>query len=194
LRLERSSGIKIEVYGFDTGEGLPDLEGPADLPYWFYPRQYTTDIEILKEKCPEAQLVIGDVAETVAGFFANGYRAPLAAMFIDLDLYSSTRDVLKIFDSDKSNFPPLLFVYLDDVVGSDLEMYGPFNGEMAAIEEFNNKQDSIKIHKNRNLLTFAYILYGTKIIYAHIIDHSKYAEYVGGWSKRLSPSTCAFYL
>ena len=183
--LERSSGIKIEVYGFDTGEGLPDLEGPADLPYWFYPQQYPMDIEKLKAKCPEAELVIGNVAETVVGFFEDGYRAPLAAIFIDLDFYSSTRDVLKIFDSDKSHFLPRLFVYLDDVVGSDLEMYGPFNGEIAAVEEFNNKQDSIKIHLNRNLLPRQHVSYRYNIYYAHIFDHTKYADYVGGVEQEL---------
>ena len=52
--LERSSGIKIEVYGFDTGEGLPDLEGPSDLPYWFYPRlDNAGHLRVASEQVPD---------------------------------------------------------------------------------------------------------------------------------------------
>jgi hypothetical protein len=174
----RELGVRIQVYGFDTGGGLPEVEGVADLPYWFQPTQYAMNVELLKSWLTTAELVIGNVRDTVAGFFAQAPRPPLAAIFNDLDYFSSSRDMLRILDTGDTNFLPRLFMYLDDVVGGDKEMYGPFNGELLANEQFNGTHDRIKIHLNQNLLPTQFP-WRTQIYYIHLFDHPRYGDYVG---------------
>jgi hypothetical protein len=137
--IEKATGVPIKVYGFDTGGGLPELEGAEDLPYWFRPSQYAMDVERLRRSLENAELIIGNVRGTVQDFFTKANRPPLAAVFNDLDLFSSSRDALRILDADSKNFLPRLFMYLDDVGGGPVEMYGPFNGELAANEMFNRE-------------------------------------------------------
>jgi len=178
--IEKSLGVRIKVYGFDTGGGLPPLEGAEDLPYWFRPAQYQMDVERLKRRLDRAELIIGNVRDTVIDCFTKAGRPPLAAIFNDLDLFSSSRDALRILDADSRNLLPRLFLYLDDVVDGTIEMYGPFNGELAACELFNRTHDRIKIHLNRNLLPCAHIPWRYKIYYVHLFDHPRYGDYVGG--------------
>ena len=177
--IAKELGVRIQLYGFDTGGGLPAVEGIPDLPYWFQPAQYAMDVERLKSKLTTAELVIGNVRDTVADFFAQANRPPLAAIFNDLDYFSSSRDMLRILDTGDTNFLPRLFLYLDDVAGCDKEMYGPFNGELLANEQFNAAHDNIKIHLNQNLLPSQFP-WRTQIYYIHLFDHPRYGDYVGG--------------
>jgi len=177
--IEKSLGVRIKVYGFDTGGGLPALEGAEDLPYWFRPAQYAMDVERLKQRLNTAELIIGNVRDTIGDYFAVD-RPPLAAIFNDLDFFSSSRDALRILEAGSKNLMPRLFMYLDDVVGGSVEMYGPFNGELAANELFNRTHDRIKIHVNRNLLPCSHLPWRHQIYYVHLFDHPRYADYVGG--------------
>jgi hypothetical protein len=179
-QIEHSLGVKIKVYGFDTGGGLPELEGAEDLPYWFLPTQYAMNVEKLRGRLKTAELVIGNVRDTVGDFFTKADRPPLAAIFNDLDFFSSSRDAMRILEADSKNFLPRLFLYLDDVVGSAKEMYGPFNGELAANDWFNSTHDRIKIHLNQNLLPESSLSWRTQIYYIHLFDHLRYNDYVGG--------------
>lgn len=182
--IERATGIRIRVYGFDTGEGLPALEGVRDLPYWFRPKQYSMNSERLRAKVANAELIIGNVRDTVTKFFRTAKRPPIAAIFNDLDLFSSTRNALQIFNADNTNFLPRIFMYVDDVCGSPIEMYGPFNGELAAHEIFDREHGNIKIHLNQNLLPLSHLHWRYQIYYVHLFDHPKYSVYVGGGEQR----------
>lgn len=179
-KIEEALGVKIKVYGFDTGSGLPLPEDSKDLPYWFRPDQYAMDAEKLRARLKTAELVLGNVRDTVGTFFTEAERPPLGAIFNDLDFFSSSRDALRILDEDSINFLPRIFMYLDDVVGSDKEMYGPFNGELAATEQFNRTHDNIKIHLNQNLLPMPSFYWRTQIYYVHLFHHPLYNNYVGG--------------
>jgi hypothetical protein len=180
--IEKATGVRIKVYGFDTGGGLPELEGAEDLPYWFRPSQYSMDVERLLRRLENenAELIIGNVRDTAQDFFTKANRPPLAAVFNDLDLFSSSRDALRILEAGSKNFLPRLFMYLDDVGGGPVEMYGPFNGELAANEMFNREHDHIKIHLNQNLLAHSHLPWRYQIYYIHLFDHPRYREYVGG--------------
>jgi len=59
-------------------------------------------------------------------------------------------------------------------------MYGPFNGELAAINEFNQVHDQIKIHLNQNLQPVPSFYWRTQIYYVHLFQHPLYNNYVGG--------------
>jgi hypothetical protein len=178
-KIEEALGVKIKVYGFDTGSGLPRPHDSKDLPYWFKTDQYAMDVTKLRARLKTAELILGNVRDTVGTFFSTD-RPPLGAIFNDLDFFSSSVDALRILDADNRNFLPRIFMYLDDVVGTDKEMYGPFNGELAANEQFNHAHDKIKIHLNQNLLAIPSLPWRTQIYYIHRFDHPLYNNYVGG--------------
>lgn len=181
--VERLTGVAIDCYGFDTGEGMPDPAGAKDLPYWFRAQQYRMDEKKLRERLTEAKLVIGNVSKTVAGFLEKYDPAPIGVVINDTDYWSSTRDSLKLFDgaADRpEHFLPRLYLYFDDIIGSAIEMYGPYNGQLAAIEEFNASHPSIKVHRNQNLLADTHRAWRHQVYYAHLFDHPRYGDYIGG--------------
>jgi hypothetical protein len=182
-KVERSTGVAIDCYGFDTGEGMPDPEGAKDLPYWFRKAQYRMDQAKLRSKVPDAKLVIGNIRDTVSSFVGEHRPAPIGAIMNDVDYHSSTLESFRLFASAKDHpdsFLPRIFMYFDDIIGGASEMYGPFNGQLAAINEFNGAQEEAKIHLNQNLMPFAHITYRYQIYYAHLLRHPSYERYVGG--------------
>ena len=150
-----------------------------DLPHWFAPGQYAMDFEKLQSNLKRAKLVIGNLDDTIDGFCEKYDLAPVGAIFCDVDLYSSTRSVLRIFDQKDDFLMPRIFVYMDDVVGSHLEMYGEYNGEELAINDFNKLDENKKIHLNRNLLS-SNITFRRRIFYFHDFGHNLYNKYIGG--------------
>lgn len=178
--IEKSLGVRIALYGFDSGAGMPPPAGVEDLPYWFRPAQYPMNVDRLQGRLNTAELVLGNVRDTVPAFFSAKKRPPLAVIFNDLDYFSSSRDLMRIFDSDCANFMPRVFLYLDDIVGGAKEMYGEFNGQLAANELFNRTHERIKVHLNQNLLPQSALPWRTQIYYVHLFDHPRYQDYVGG--------------
>lgn len=184
--VKRSVGVEIECYGFDTGIGMPPPEGPLDLPYWFREAQYRMDEPALRARIPDGRLVIGDVRATAAGFLDKHAPAPIGVMFQDMDYWSSTQAALSVLAQAKGRperFLPRLFMYFDDIIGGEIEMYGPFNGQLAAIAEFNAAHADMKVHLNQNLLPKTHLAYRHQIYYAHLFEHPRYAAYVGGQSQ-----------
>lgn len=176
--VEKHFSIEIELYGFDTGAGLPVIESVYDIPYWFQPTQYTMNQMELQKRLKKAKLIIGNVADTVKGFLEETF-APIGVIFWDLDLYSSTRDGLNILKSkDGSKYLPRIFMYLDDVAGGVLEQYGEWNGELLAIKEFNDENDKVKIFRNEHLTYDRE--YARLIFYAHHFWHPDFRKYIGG--------------
>lgn len=179
-RVREALGVEVEVYGFDSGSGLPQISTPSDLPYWFRPSQYTMNVTHLKARLHPAELILGDVRDAVPGFFVNYNPAPVGAILNDLDLYTSTSDSLKLFEKNSERFLPRVFMYFDDLVGSELEMYSPCNGQLLAISEFNRRQDAAYIGLNQNLLARSDVSYRYQIYYAHLRSHPLYTKYIGG--------------
>ena len=138
------------------------------------------DIDALRSKLTRAKLVLGNVSETVDTFFNQYNPAPVGAIFNDLDLHTSTIESLRIFDEDANHFLPRAFMYFDDVIGTEMQMYGESNGELLAITEFNRRHDAIHIGLNQNLLPLYNVHYRYQIYYAHLTRHPLYASYVGG--------------
>ena len=182
-RIKKCTGITIHLVGFDTGQGLPIIEGDADLPYWFASGQYPMDESKLRELLLASDVVIGNINETLEKYLFDNHIPPIGAMFLDVDLFSSTRDSLKIFKQPVERFLPRVFTYIDDAVGSNLELYGEFNGALMALAEFNRTNARIKIHLNRNLLPQYFNRWRYNIYYAHVFDHPLYSQYIGGEEK-----------
>jgi hypothetical protein len=88
-------------------------------------------------KLKSAQLVLGDVKDTVDSFVATYKPAPIGAISFDLDYHSSTVDAFRIFDVDAAARLPRILCYFDDIISSDLGHVGRGVGVPLAIDEFN---------------------------------------------------------
>lgn len=136
-RVGKMLGIDIEVYGFDTGEGLPPPVDYRDLPYIWQENQFKMDQAALKAKLKRAQLVLGLVKDTTRDFVSQYKPAPVGAISFDLDYYSSTVDAFEIMSIALESRLPRIFTYFDDIMSTDLGHVGPGVGVPLAIDEFN---------------------------------------------------------
>lgn len=137
--IENLVGTKIEVVGFDTGAGLPASNDPRDLLYCWPTGSFEMDrAELERRLAGQAQLVVGDVSETVAAWEPRA-DAPLGTVMFDLDYYSSTRAALEIFS--KQNVLPRVWSYLDDIIGRPDNAYTDGIGVRAAVKEFNSQAE-----------------------------------------------------
>ena len=66
--VERLVDIKIDVYGFDTGVGLPKPVDIRDQPNMWFEGQLPMDKPRLELALTKAKLVIGPVSETLPSF------------------------------------------------------------------------------------------------------------------------------
>ena len=138
------TGVEFDVFGFDTGAGLPPAVDYRDHPEMFQQSDFPMDVDRLRAALPSfAQLVIGDVAETVPSFCKTlSPDSPLAFVSMDLDYYSSTKPALEIFKGNAENYLPAVLLYLDDTV---IETANPWCGELLAVNEFNEENETRKI-------------------------------------------------
>lgn len=175
----RLFGVEIEIYGFDTGEGLPEPVDYRDLPYHWKKGFYKMDVPGLQAKLKNAKLVLGDVRDTSKDFFEKYNPAPIAAISYDLDFYSSTVFALKMLEADEKYYLPRIFCYFDDVLGTEIELYNDFIGERLAIHEFNQSHDNIKLglpyHFLQHKVTQPWF---NKIWIGHLFKHSRYNDFV----------------
>jgi hypothetical protein len=182
-KAQLATGVAFDIYGFDTGQGMPAPEDLRDLPHWFRESQYRMNRDALRDYVPEAEMVLGNIKDTAPSFVENCRPAPIGAMFNDVDYYSSTMHSFSIFDAVDcfpDCFLPRIFMYMDDVLGTELEMYGPCNGQLAAVGDYNKSRDGTKIHLNQNLISQAHLRYRYQIYYVHLFSHPRYQEYIGG--------------
>lgn len=134
--VRRAYGVELRVVGFDSAEGLPETHDLRDIHYVWPAGSFEMDRQALEARLAgRAELVLGDVAVTVPRWQPPA-DAPLGAVMFDLDLYSSTRDALRVLT--KENVLPRVWCYFDDMEGSPEMALTDFVGEAAAIREFNN--------------------------------------------------------
>ncbi len=140
--IERLLGVHIEIYGFDTSEGLPmSNKGYKDMIHIWPDRCYKMDRELLLKHLEKAQLVIGDINETLRHFMEDYSPSPVGCILIDVDRYSSTVPILKMLENcDNEKLMPRIYMYFDDI--SPLYEY---QGEGLAIKEFNKRNELMKI-------------------------------------------------
>lgn len=179
--VERLTGVEIEVYGFDGGEGLPEIEKSyKNAPYRWKQGDYLMRApEALKQHLTKAELVIGDIAETSKTFFEKYNPAPIGAMFIDVDLYSSTVPILDMLKDKDKFFLPRIHMYFDDLAWYETE-----TGEALAIREFNESSGFNKISPEGGQLTTnelpssasVYFLWRYNLKMCHRFKHELYNE------------------
>ena len=179
-KVEAIVGVDIDVYGFDTGVGLPKPTDYRDLPNIWTEGAFSMDVEKLKKRLARAELVLGSVEDTVPKFIAAG-PAPVAFVAFDLDYYSSTMHAFKLLEAKQQTLLPRVYCYFDDVMG---HTYCEYTGERLAIREFNSSHPMRKISPIYGLKHFLPKPYDqeawSEMFYlAHIFDHNLYTAHDG---------------
>lgn len=149
-RVQAATGVTIHVVGFDTGAGLPaGTRDFRDHPEIWSPGDYPMNWDALRPQLgAQTRLVLGDVRETIPAYIAEGKAPPLGFVSIDVDLYSSTRDALRILSHPDRSTLLRVVIYLDD---AETMLYHRFAGELLAVEEFNQLNQWVKIDRWRGI-------------------------------------------
>ena len=173
--ISQMTDIGIDVFGFDTGAGLPPPADFRDQPNLWYGGQLPMDQQKLLSRLKRAKLHIGPVKDTLVDF-VNNQPSPVAFVSFDMDLYSSTRDALKIFEVGHAYLMPRVFSYFDDIFGYT---FNDFCGERAAISEFNANHVNTKLCPIYGLKYFtprmaSADLWPDGMYISHLFDHKLY--------------------
>lgn len=172
--VEKETGIGIRIVGFDTGEGLPSVQGYKDHPeLWSVGDFATEDPEDLTRKLEgRAEIIWGDIAETIAGFTESiSSTAPLGFVSVDLDIYSATKAALQCLTGRPEKYNPGISIYFDDI---GFFFANEWAGELAAISEFNEKYEFRKIGCDRSLPERRPVQCASwynKMYVCHVLDH-----------------------
>jgi hypothetical protein len=184
--IEKIFPVKIEIYGFDTGEGLPPPQDYRDLPYHWKSGFFHMDKAALESRLTRAKLVLGDVRETVSSFFETYDPAPIGAVSHDMDFYSSTVVALDLFDAPDDRLLPRVFCYFDDVIGDDISLYCDYTGERAAILDFNTAHSDRKLGFARHLSIYGCERWRQQIWILHLFKHKNYNSFVSDEGQQAS--------
>jgi hypothetical protein len=176
-KIEPIFEIGIDVYGFDTGAGLPKPQNYRDLPNLWAQGAFPMDFEKLKRRLTKAKLLIGLVEDTISRFIQS-IPAPVAFISFDLDYYTSTVEAFRLFDANPAVLLPRIHCYFDDIMGFT---YSDYTGERLAIAEFNVSHDMRKISPIYGLKYFLPAPYNQAdwseaFFLAHIFDHDLYGR------------------
>lgn len=175
IQVEQLVGIRIDVYVFDTGVGLPAPADYRDLPYMWKGGFYPMDKEKLLPQLKRAHLKLGLIENTLKRFLESEF-APAAFISFDVDLYTSTRQALAVFEGTPNKVIPRVSCYFDDIMGFGCNEY---TGERLAIEEFNRNHIHHKVTLNHGLQWFVpwrnqRDRWVQQMFIAHMFDHPRY--------------------
>jgi len=178
-KVKKIFNINIEIYGFDTGEGLPQAADYRDLEYHWKKGFYKMDKKVLEKKISISKIILGDVKITIPNFINKYKPAPIGCIFHDLDYYSSTKNSFHIFNEDELNFLARVYNYFDDIIGTEIELYNDWTGERLAIEEFNKENNDKKFSSAYHLITspIQYTWYH-QIQILHFFKHRDYGAFI----------------
>jgi len=172
-KVTQKTGVLFKIYGFDTGQGMPPAKDYRDHPDTYQEGDFRMDIDALTKSLPEnTKLIIGNISETVGGFLTKlSSEEPIGFAVVDVDYYSSTKDVLKIFKGSPEKYLPITTVYLDDI---HQESHNSYCGELLAVKEFNTEEEFRKIEHHRffeNSRIFKRADWMKHIYQLHVLDY-----------------------
>jgi hypothetical protein len=177
IQIEAIFGIGIDVYGFDSGSGLPRPTDYRDMANLFSEGRFSMEIEKLTASLTKAKLVLGFVERTVQEFLASG-PTPVGFISFDLDYYSSTKAAFQVLEADYTYLMPRVHCHFDDIIGYT---YSEFTGERLAISEFNQSHETRKISPIFGLKycipkKYRESLWPEQFYMAHFFDHPLYGQ------------------
>jgi hypothetical protein len=117
-------------------------------------------------------LHLGLLKETIPHFF-NTYKDPIGFIAFDVDYYSSTIEAFEVFKAPVNSFLPNTILYFDDII---LDNHNNYQGELLAINDYNNIAENSKIDKFHFLKTkriFKNAMWIDQIYQFHNFSHTK---------------------
>jgi hypothetical protein len=181
-----ATGVDVDVVGFDRAVGLPAPRDSRDLPYHWKSGFFEMDPETLERRLVRARLIKGELSETVPQFLQEESGPPIGFVSVDVDLYSSTVDGLALLAGPVASVLPRVWCYFDDIVGEDWVIHNDYVGELRAIKEFNESDQSKKLLpvfglSNKRPRQAAWC---ESMFALHRFDHPDYDKYIGPTSGR----------
>jgi hypothetical protein len=172
-QIEPAVGIKFRIVGFDSGTGLPALQGYKDHPELWVPGDFTMDKDALLSRIGnKAEIFFGDIADTVEKFLLTvDASCPIGFCSIDTDFYSSSKSALLSLRGKPESYTPAVSLYFDDVSAFTCNKWC---GELASIEEFNVENTLRKIDVDRSLpggRPVPTVYWYQRMYVGHILDH-----------------------
>ena len=142
--VSQETGLAVQVFGFDIATGLPPLCGDyRDHPDAWQTGDFPMDVDELHARLPSnTRLVLGNVRDTVPAFVSGQLEHPLGFLAFDLDLYTSTRDALRILKAPSERMLKHVVLYFDDINRSWSHHKA---GEQLAVAEFNREESDVVI-------------------------------------------------
>jgi hypothetical protein len=184
--IERRIPVKLDIYGFDSGAGLPPPEDYRDLPYHWKAGFFKMDEAHLRSRLKRSKLVLGPVKDTSATFLSDFKPAPIGVIFHDMDFYSSTHAAFQILEGPPSFFLPRVFNYFDDIIGSETELYNDFTGQRLAINEFNQQHATKKFSPAYHLSRYVRRpVWHEQLFILHDFAHPQYNTFVSDENQQL---------
>jgi hypothetical protein len=172
--IEKETGIKLRIVGFDTGHGLPSIRGYKDHPELWRTGDFATEDRdaLIRRLDGRAEVIWGDIADTIEPFTNSiNPSAPLGFISVDLDIYSATTAALRCLTGQPEKYNPGISMYFDDV---SFFFANEWAGELAAISEFNEEHELRKIGPDRSLPGRRPVLsasWYSKMYVCHVLDH-----------------------
>lgn len=171
---EASVDVKIDVYGFDTGVGVPKPQDYRDLPYKWSEGYYPCDMAKLKQRLRRAELRVGLLKDTMPAFTTQRH-GPVAFVGFDTGMYTGTMDALSLFHGRHDLLLPRVPCSFRSAIGKDASA---FAGERLAISEFNADHVMRKLSKIFGLTYFVppqFRWWWIDMMYTlHMFDHPQY--------------------
>lgn len=178
--IEKETGVKFKIFGFDSGLGLPAPSDFRDQEYFWPKGSFPMDVAALRKRLGQSELVLGDVRETVATFFDAFTPPPIGFVAFDLDYYSSTKPAFDIFKGQQENYLLRVECYMDDVGSFEVLSASQGTGVLKAIADFNSESET-KIYKKEQVSRFRHFKVGwNDCMYVHHnFNHSHYNTFIG---------------
>jgi hypothetical protein len=174
--ITKLTGVDFEIFGFDSGRGMPPPRDHRDHPEVFSEGSFPLidRSALIRALPPNAKLILGDIEETLPSFIANlSPTSPVGFVVIDVDYYSSAKECLNVFIGAPDHYLPWTLVYLDD---TGFESANPWAGELLAVREFNDENEMRKIHLFtglRHKRLFKHTSWFDQVYLLHVLDHAQ---------------------
>ncbi|HTL59449.1 MAG TPA: hypothetical protein VL361_27510 [Candidatus Limnocylindrales bacterium] len=175
-KIGKALDMRFRVVGFDTGAGLPLLNGYKDHPeVWSSGDFMLADTDKLRARIgSRAELVLGDISDNIADFLKTlTPDSPLGFISVDVDLYTAAAASLLSLTGEPDLYLPAVSTYLDDVA---FYFSNRWCGELAAISDFNAAHELRKIDIDRTLpgkRPVKYARWYPQMYVCHVLDHPK---------------------
>ena len=149
-QIEKIIDIKIDLVGFDTGQGMPKTNDYRDFPDKYTEGDFPM-IDKEKIKSLNSELILGDLKKQFQNLKKLSDKSPIGFFAMDVDIYSSTKYALNLFRENANFYLPYVFCYFDESGGR--HHFTKYAGELLAIDEFNNFSSNKyrKIDKDRGV-------------------------------------------